>query len=209
MLISMKLFVCGIAGFDDSSGIEHLLPARRKRMERYLQEEDRARCLVAGLMLRYALGEGYGERLAFGPNGKPYLNDGSLFFNLSHAGEYVAMALSAYEVGVDIERVLPYSASVAKKCFTAEERAWLKDRNEDRAFYSLWTGKESVMKATGLGFSMPPEHFHVLPVLDGPHSIGGKTWYLQWHSMEHHEICVAGAAEETMQIISIGRAELL
>lgn len=205
----MKLFFCSIGEFGDLCGAEYLLPDRKRQMERYLHPEDRARCLVAGLMLRACLGEGYGESLVFGLNGKPQLSNSNRFFNLSHAGEYVVLAVAGCEVGVDIEQVLPYSASVAKKCFTQKEQQWLEQQQSTRAFYRLWTGKESVMKATGLGFKMPPESFHIMPVTDGAHIISGKTWFLQWHSLGEHELCAASAAAEPTQTIAVGRAELL
>lgn len=205
----MKIFYCKIHDFADLRGSEYLLPQRRERMYRYIRNEDRARCLVGGLMLRHVLGKGYGEYLAFGPYEKPYLKEQDVFFNLSHSVSYAVIAVSHHEVGVDVEHVSPYSLSVAEKCFTAEEMKWLLQHRNRRDFYRLWTGKESVMKAVGDGLSMAPESFDIMPVEDGPHKIRGKTWYLYWAGLEEYEICAACAADEDVEMIEIKRSELL
>lgn len=203
----MDIYLCGIKEFSDLSGVEYLPEERKERLYRYLRKEDKARCLVGGLMMRYVLGGDYSGKLFFGRNGKPYIK-GGVYFNLSHSEEYVALAVCSSEVGVDIELVRPYSAAVAKKCYTAEEREWL-TKSDDRAFYKLWTGKESIMKATGMGFSLSPESFSVLPVLPGPHIICGGTWYMQWYSFNDYEICAASVTEEEARIKVVDRGRLL
>lgn len=208
ILIIMKLYYCSIAELSDLCGAEYLSPGRRERMSRFRQPEDRARCLAAGLLLRAVLGEEACGRILQAPCGKPYLPGGA-FFNLSHSGDYVVLAVSPSETGADVERVAPYPESIAKKCFTAAELKWLSGQGCDRAFFKLWTGKESVMKATGLGFHMPPESFQILPMSDGAHRIAGKDWFLRWLALPGHEVCVATATEQPMQVLPLGRAELL
>jgi len=209
ILIIMELYYCNISEFNDLRGLECLPLERRERVQRYRLPEDRARCLTAGLMLRYVFGESANNALLAGPYGKPYLRGAFPCFNLSHSGAYVVLGVAPCEIGIDIEKVAPYSDAVAKKCFTASEQAWLCLQDCDNAFYKLWTGKESVMKATGLGFQMPPEGFCILPVLDGGHLIAGKTWYLRWFTLEGHELCAATAnPEPAARLVPLGRSEL-
>jgi phosphopantetheinyl transferase len=104
---------------------------------------------------------------------------------------------------VDIEKIKPYPEAVAKRCFTAMERGWLCEAApggaRDEAFYRLWTAKESVMKATGLGFSLPPGDFSVLPMVESDsesesessHRIAGKDWFLDWIALRGYMICIA------------------
>lgn len=206
----MELYYCNIAEFSDLSGVEYLSAGRRLKLQRYLHPADRIRCLVAGLMLRHAFGGLVNTEILTGPYGKPYLSGGSTCFNLSHSGAYVVLGVAPCEIGIDIEKVSPYSDAIAKKCFTAGERTWLYRQGCDNAFYKLWTGKESVMKATGFGFGMPPEGFNILPVLNGGHFIAGKTWYLQWFTLKGYELCVATAQpEQTVRFVPLGRSELL
>ncbi|MDR3320659.1 MAG: 4'-phosphopantetheinyl transferase superfamily protein [Desulfovibrio sp.] len=132
------------------------------------------------------------EMLKFGTAGKPCAKIEKLpFFNLSHAGDYVVLATAQNEVGVDIEPVHAYEDAVAERCLTPEEHAWRKRRGGKWAFYKLWTAKESVMKATGKGFTLPPESFCILPVDDSAHVIERRSWYLDWLYVECHIVCVA------------------
>jgi len=203
----MKLYYCNIAELNDFREAARLSPERRERMARYLRQDDRKRCLAAGLLLRAAFGEESCARISLEPCGKPYLPGGA-FFNLSHSGNYAVLAVSPCEVGVDVEQVAPYSQAVAEKCFTAPEREWLSRQSCGQAFFKLWTGKESVMKATGLGLRMPPESFNILPVSDGVHRVSGKDWYLRWFSLPGHEACAATATEQAIQLLPLSGAAL-
>ena len=177
------------------AGIELVACARRERIHGYVQLADKARCLVAGLLLRQICGVTEDCQLIYGGKGKPYLKSGDTYFNISHAGDYVALAVANCEVGVDIEKVSAYSDAVAARCFTPPEREWLRREGCDEAFYRLWTAKESVMKASGFGFSLPPEAFSVLPLDSSAHSIAGKPWFLDWLSFSGYIICRATDGE--------------
>jgi len=195
----MRLYISGIQAFKGLSGMELVTAERRKRIQQYVQPADKARCLVAGLLLRRVCGVTDDSQLALGENGKPYLKDRHLYFNISHAGDYVVLATADNEVGVDIEKTCPYDNAIAARCFTSAEKKWLQDQGTDEAFFYLWTAKESVMKGSGLGLSLPPETFCILPVDSSPHTIDGRTWFLDWSVHDGHIICGAmlGKAEET------------
>jgi 4'-phosphopantetheinyl transferase len=129
--------------------------------------------------------------LRYGEHGKPYLTDNSMFFNISHSGEYVILAVSEHEVGADIERIRPYKQSVAARCFTPREREFLKDEGTDEAFYRVWTAKESIVKACGAGLSMPLNSFCVMPPDTSPHIIDGREWYLNYFKHDTYIITSA------------------
>lgn len=89
----------------------------------------------------------------YGEKGKPYVN--GLYFNLSHSGGRVALAVSSAPVGCDIELIRRAPARVERK-FTQSERESLSrftGAERDRAFFALWTAKESYLKMTGEGLS--------------------------------------------------------
>ena len=89
-------------------------------------------------------------RFYTGENGKPLCRL-PLHFNCSHSGAYVVCAVSEREVGVDLERVRPVHERLLRT-LTAEEKIWLSTRPEgerDRAFFQLWTMKESWIKCRG------------------------------------------------------------
>ena len=108
-------------------------------------------------------------RFALEANGKPRLVSppAEIHFNLSHSQDMALIGVTTLApLGVDIERLreIPDSDAIAKRFFTAGEveayRA-LPDEHRERGFMNCWTRKESVIKATGAGLSMPLDSFEV------------------------------------------------
>lgn len=83
-------------------------------------------------------------------------------FNISHSGRSVAMAVAGAEVGVDIERrrSVPHMDALAESVFHPEERRWLRRQpSVETGFFRLWTRKEALLKAAGVGLSHSPALF--------------------------------------------------
>ncbi|TCO13132.1 4'-phosphopantetheinyl transferase superfamily protein [Kribbella steppae] len=86
------------------------------------------------------------------PSGRPYVD--GLAVSLSHSRSLVAVAASATgPVGVDVEDVYPRDVSgLARRWFDPSELEWMAgEADELTAFLQLWTAKEAVGKALGLG----------------------------------------------------------
>jgi phosphopantetheinyl transferase len=109
---------------------------------------------VLGRYLRREPGEIELETRA---GGKPRLAlPGGPSFNLSHTGGLALIAVSAEEVGVDVERVDPSRniEGVARWAFGADvaaELSRLPERARATAFYARWTAHEARAKLTGEG----------------------------------------------------------
>ena len=205
----MKLYIFDINDLFDLGGIELLETGRRSRLFRYRRLEDQVRCLAAGLMLRSVFGKEAAASIPPSGTGKPVLPDGPCF-NLSHSGDKVVLAEDDWDVGVDVEQIAPWSWQVAKKVFTSRELAWLRNQSSEAAFYRLWTGKEAIMKALGLGFQLPPECFEILPESAGPNPVCGRNWYLYWTQTEGHMLCTASEHPEKPSLpIRLSRTDLL
>ncbi len=205
----MHVYVSDVSQMVDLPGCELLTRARRERMQRYVQLYDKARCLTAGLMLRTVFGAEQAQNIIISPLGKPYLPCGRCF-SLSHSGNKVVLLVSEAESGVDIEQIASYPKSVARRVFTPREQAWMQSRKNDNAFYQLWTGKESIMKALGLGFHLPPESFEILPEQSGVSLVQGREWFLYWQELDGHMLCVASSVPDVrIKIIPVSRQELL
>jgi 4'-phosphopantetheinyl transferase len=91
-------------------------------------------------------------------DGRPVLNDGELQVSVSHcrAGGLVAVAASRTRpVGVDVEcRRAVRAAALARRWFEPAAVDWVQSRPEHlraEAFLLLWTAKEAVGKARGVG----------------------------------------------------------
>lgn len=84
-------------------------------------------------------------------HGKPYLNNSSLRFNVSHSHQFAVIALTQEtDIGVDIEQVREINdlPAIAKRVFSEQE---LKLSQNNNGFFRLWTRKEAVIKCTGEG----------------------------------------------------------
>lgn len=76
--------------------------------------------------------------------------------SLSHSHGLCACATSSVGViGLDIEPAErhPQWQKVVKRWFTANEQAWLLERNQPDQFLTVWTLKEAWLKATGRGIA--------------------------------------------------------
>lgn len=138
--------------------------AERDRASRYRRREDAERYLSAHGVLRLILAsyvscDPLALRFSTGKNGKPYLDDGSLQFNLSHSGERALIGVArSRQVGVDVEQFRPMpdlDSLAARICSPGELQtlAGLAEADRERAFFALWTRKEALAKVTGEGIS--------------------------------------------------------
>ena len=135
--------------------------ARQRRIDRLRFPGDRRRSLGAGVLLRMALAEaGVDEAIfVYGEHGKPRLaGDPGVHFNLSHAGDRAMCVISSCRVGCDVERRGRRGVQVAERFFApAEYKRLMAEPEEARdvLFTRFWALKESFLKATGLGLTLP------------------------------------------------------
>lgn len=168
----MKLYRIHITQMDDPLQNQRLLelvsPERREKVIRYRMPDDRKRGLGAGIIIRRILQEnGLTESdLRYSENEKPVADH--VFFNVSHAGDYVVGVSSDCEVGCDIEKIRKAPMEIALCYFQMAESAYIQTANDrDKAFFTLWTLKESYMKMTGKGMSLPLDSFEIVRTTDG------------------------------------------
>ena len=142
----------------------------RARVRRFLRPEAAARTLFGAILSRAILCRKLNisaEALEYeaGSNGKPHLAGRSgIEFNLSHSGRWVVMAVAPAPVGVDVEKVREFDPALPGRYFAPEETAELNALPESRRrllFFSLWTLKESFLKARGTGLAQPLNSFRI------------------------------------------------
>jgi len=144
---------------------------RRHRIEKFIRKKDKIRALVGEILIRSIIIQKFtvnNEDITFNENfyGKPYLkNFPNVFFNLSHSGDYVVCAFDTYPVGIDIERVKDIEyMDLAENFFTKKEYDYIMkgDFNQQlNRFYDIWTLKESYIKCSGKGLSVPLKSFSI------------------------------------------------
>lgn len=123
---------------------------------------DRRRFRAGRLALRQVLSRYVGDpaaslSLATRSDGKPYLVDHDIEFNVSHSGSaWICAIARGTPVGVDVEmiRAVPNCLSVARHHFSrveADALAAVPPECRDQAFLVCWTRKEAYLKVLGLG----------------------------------------------------------
>ena len=146
----------------------------RARVSRLRFEDDRRRFLVGAALVRILMGVGLGChprhvrvrrdcRQCGGYHG-PVTVEGAdvVSLSVSHASSHVAVAISeSGVVGIDIEDGRrPLSERVARSFLHPDER---KSTVQEGDLLRVWTRKEAVLKAAGVGLSVTPAEVVVGP----------------------------------------------
>ncbi len=148
-----------------------LTPERRRAAENRRHESARLRAIAAGLLLHDVLGVRDDADLVCNEFGKPALAAGRPWFNLSDGGDWAALAVADFPVGVDLEPLREDWPAGLRRCFLPEELAWLDEAPTGERFFTLWTRLEAALKARGTGFARRERDFS-LPE-------DGKPWYFR------------------------------
>jgi 4'-phosphopantetheinyl transferase len=171
----------------DTSRFLHVLSSdEHDRAARFRFDVHRNRYIVCRGKLREMLGSHLGViptglAFSYGSHGKPFLAQGEIQFNVSHSHNMGMIAVSAVEVGCDIERIDPKFADeqIPERFFSPSEVAALRALpvGEQRdAFFRIWTRKEAFIKACGLGVSMGLDTFDVTLAPDPKLLRGPDGW---------------------------------
>ena len=128
--------------------VQRMLPLvsaqRREHALRYAHTFGQYCCLKSWLILEEMTGA-VGE-FEYNAHGKPFLKDGP-FFSISHCKDGIAVAVDDAPIGIDIESIRHVTEDLIERTMNEHEREGM----EDRAFTRLWTRKEAIVKAEGVG----------------------------------------------------------
>ena len=180
--------------FQDESvyikALDSISPYRRQKIAGLKNDNDKNRSLAAAIALNAALKEyGLEERTMeyeLGKQGKPYFrNHPEIHFSISHSGDYAICSIGSHEIGNDIERVRSGKEKVAQRFFSKEELDWIYDapNDIDNRIFRIWTMKESFLKVTGHGMSLPLNEFAIVVAENGcihiRQDINDKTYFIK------------------------------
>jgi 4'-phosphopantetheinyl transferase len=147
-----------------ADALDLLSADERARHDRLQGTRKRRDFACAHALLRTILAERRGctpgeIALTATKDGKPMLQAGGPFFNLSHADGLIAVAVAdACDVGVDVEtdaRGADHDG-IANRFFSRDERAALAalpDSDRRMRFVEIWTLKEAFLKGLGVGLA--------------------------------------------------------
>lgn len=119
---------------------------------------------------------------------KPYFKDDPVQFNISHSGEIVVCAICEKSlIGIDIEIISEISIDDCK--WQMRENEWdtiISSDKIEESFFNYWTQKEAVIKANGLGLTIPLTTFEVL---DGVAQINDQKFFLKEIKIDERYKC--------------------
>jgi 4'-phosphopantetheinyl transferase len=152
-----RLVAVAIAAADWS---QQLSTEARERMDRFSDAAARARAGASEwLKACWLPRELELERVEFetGANGKPLLSGAAAEwgFNLSHAGNFaVAVLARGAAIGVDMESMSRKAdiERLGQRVFSESEKALVRVGGR-KAFFTLWSQKEALLKALGCGWA--------------------------------------------------------
>ncbi len=142
------------------------------RMKQLVFQNRAEDYIISRGILRNILAQYLGQaperlHLKSSPNGKPYLPESKLQFNLSHSDGLFLFGLAlGTPIGVDLQRVYPIAniSTIIKNYFSPEEQILINSVKKSRLqdlFFTIWTAKEAYLKGTGEGFQRPPNNFTI------------------------------------------------
>ena len=160
----------------------------RERAARFRHAGDRDTYVLAHAMWRHLLGLLLGVDAAQVPlsrtgSGQPILTGSTYATSLSHSGTQVAMAVAdAATIGVDIELSRPRAAlrELADVLCSTDEAAYLAalpPAAHEAWLLALWTRKEALLKAFGIGLKESPSKLSLdaTNLVDPPASAAGPA----------------------------------
>jgi 4'-phosphopantetheinyl transferase len=156
-----------------------LLPDEIIRANRYVQKKDKLRFVVSRGALRCLLSKYTNQpataiKFVISANKKPYIHQQNLKYNVSHSGDWVLIAISNTEVGIDTEEIdLSFSyKEILADNFSKDEINYIAHQDSVNSFFLLWTRKEALTKATAIGLD---DNLKLIPSLNGDHELAGDV----------------------------------
>lgn len=142
--------------------VQRMLPLvsaqRREQALRYKHTLGRFCCLKSWLMLKEGLEDegmsGLVDEWKYNEHGKPYIEHRP-YFSISHCQAGIAVAIDDQPIGIDIETIRHAKDDLVERTMNEEEKSKIESQkskeDQDRMFTRLWTQKEAVVKAQGVG----------------------------------------------------------
>jgi 4'-phosphopantetheinyl transferase len=187
--------------------LEVLNPEEVKRSDKYFSKADRNKYIIRHGALRYILAQYLKQpaaNIAFKitENGKPVIDHPGgpqINFNLSDSADWVLIAIAKPAVGIDVELMKPNFSydDILHLNFSEQEIQFIKQQDSLKRFFLLWTRKEAILKATGIGLT---DHLLLIPSLDGPETVEGgllstqNNWRLSSFEMRNDYVATVAAS---------------
>lgn len=157
--------------------VQELPETEAKKAGRFRFEIHRTRYIKGHYLLRALLGmylgtDFYDREFHVNKHGKPALKntktEDTILFNISNSENIYVCAFSQNrDIGIDIEKNhdLPEMDQIMERFFSPDEKKIFRSFSQDAkktSFFKYWARKEALLKAMGVGLSMPLDEVKVL-----------------------------------------------
>lgn len=171
----MRIYLTNITEIDDDDFFRIFSKQtvqRKRKAQSFLRKKDAIRCICAGALIQYCLlkERNINEELemVYNQYGKPRVKDlDDFFFNISHSEEWVVLASSISEVGIDVQKIINKKFDTISPFFSDVEQEYvLKTSNRTERFRRqsvIWTLKECYLKYLGTGFAYGKSKIFINP----------------------------------------------
>lgn len=159
--LDLNLYLDKLEKFKTILSQEELTKAFKFKFEKHQNRFIITRANLRLILSKYINIKPENIEFIYSEKGKPSLaqnyNNVGIEFNLSHSGELALYAVTKdKKIGIDVEKIRTNCdvESIAKRFFCESEYQFisrLPEKEKEKAFYQLWTGKEAYLKATGEG----------------------------------------------------------
>lgn len=180
--------------------LKFLPPSFLPDILRYREFKDKKARLLARLMVLYALKMDNAEHLihkwTVTDFQKPHIPTWKNF-NISHSGNWVILLCSNNKIGVDVEAVdLRPHHDIVTLLHTNEREYVNNAKDKTAAFYTIWTRKEALLKATGTGLINKLDAFNCVQ----PEMMYNEVlWHFSHIALNADHVCTACSETEGPQ----------
>ena len=159
----------------------------------------------------------------------------NVYYNISHSKQYIAVAIAETAVGVDVEGKDDKDFKVTRRMFCAEDQLYVigetseaennsnvmldipvdgeSDTLAQARFRDVWTEKESFLKCTGQGISVPLKSFMTDKndgaVISKGYDMNGRQFYNKTERLDGDDYSISICSENPNLILDTIRVEVL
>lgn len=134
---------------------EKLYDFKKNRISKYKYSNSKTISIIGDILLYDLLIKhniNY-DRLIFhiNENGKPYIKDNIIYFNISHSFDYIVTVISKKEIGIDIEKIRKTPINTINQFATQKEKNYIlsSTNNIEERLFQIYTLKEAYFKMKG------------------------------------------------------------
>ncbi len=157
----MKYYIADMNSFTEEKKADFLSFLDKEKKEQYLSAKNHNRkneILLSQGFAKETISKEFGtdkKDLIFSvtEKGKPFCKSHpEIHFSLSHCENFIVLAISHNEIGIDIEKLkTPSDKLVNRVCCENEISLINSTENKNIIFTEIWTRKEAYLKAIGTG----------------------------------------------------------